>query len=241
MNGPVSAEDVEALIRFYRDRGTEARILVSPYADPSLFEQLGERGFRLVDLDTVLVRRVDPARLLSRHACRRRRAAGCDRGRGGVGEHLARRLRASRAGAGTSTMRPSSRLPSTIPASPSSSRLRPAFSPAPPASTSTGPPRSSSRTAPCPPSADAACRPPSSLPVSPAHAMPAATSPSPPPLREASRSAATSARASNPRAPRRSSSRPDRPLRRGWGPLTRAKAPASPGPTSPVDAAENRR
>ncbi len=61
MNGPVSAEDVEALIRFYRDRDTEARILVSPYADPSLFEQLGERGFRLVDFDTVLVRRVDPA------------------------------------------------------------------------------------------------------------------------------------------------------------------------------------
>jgi GNAT superfamily N-acetyltransferase len=48
--GPVSGEDVEALE-------------VSPFADPSLFEHLGERGFRLVELDTVLVRRIEPAGL----------------------------------------------------------------------------------------------------------------------------------------------------------------------------------
>jgi GNAT superfamily N-acetyltransferase len=59
MSGPVAAADVQALERFYRESETEARILVSPFADASLFEQLGEHGFRLVDLDTVLYRRLD--------------------------------------------------------------------------------------------------------------------------------------------------------------------------------------
>jgi GNAT superfamily N-acetyltransferase len=61
MSGPVGAADVEALETFYQSRGTDARIVVSPYADASLFERLGERGFRLVELDTILVRRIDPA------------------------------------------------------------------------------------------------------------------------------------------------------------------------------------
>jgi GNAT superfamily N-acetyltransferase len=60
MRGPVEAAAIQALEDFYRTRGTEARILVSPLAHPSLLEQLGERGFRVVDLDTVLVRRLDP-------------------------------------------------------------------------------------------------------------------------------------------------------------------------------------
>jgi GNAT superfamily N-acetyltransferase len=59
MSGPVTAADVEALEGFYRSRGTEARILVSPFADESLFERLGERGFRLDGLDTLLVRRIE--------------------------------------------------------------------------------------------------------------------------------------------------------------------------------------
>jgi GNAT superfamily N-acetyltransferase len=65
MLGPVEAADVEALEDFYRTRGTEARILVSPYAHPSLLEQLGARGFRLMDLDTILVRRLDPGSQVS--------------------------------------------------------------------------------------------------------------------------------------------------------------------------------
>lgn len=59
MCGPVSAADVEALESFYRSRDTDARILVSPYADPSLFEHLGACGFALAGLDTILVRRLD--------------------------------------------------------------------------------------------------------------------------------------------------------------------------------------
>lgn len=60
MRGPVEASDIEALEELYRSRGTEARLLVSPFAHPSLFEQLGERGFQLTGLDTVLVRRLHP-------------------------------------------------------------------------------------------------------------------------------------------------------------------------------------
>ncbi|WP_437676894.1 GNAT family N-acetyltransferase [Sorangium sp. So ce131] len=56
MSGPVEARDVEALEDFYASRGTAARILVSPFAHPSLLARLGERGFRLESLDTVLVR-----------------------------------------------------------------------------------------------------------------------------------------------------------------------------------------
>ncbi|WP_437923804.1 GNAT family N-acetyltransferase [Sorangium sp. So ce291] len=59
MSGPVEARDVEALEDFYASRGTEARVLVSPFAHPSLLARLGERGFRLSSLDTVLVRSLD--------------------------------------------------------------------------------------------------------------------------------------------------------------------------------------
>ncbi|WP_437812850.1 GNAT family N-acetyltransferase [Sorangium sp. So ce1078] len=61
MSGPVEARDVEALEDFYASRGTAARILVSPFAHPSLLARLGERGFRLDSLDAVLVRHLAPA------------------------------------------------------------------------------------------------------------------------------------------------------------------------------------
>lgn len=60
MNGPVAASDVDALEDFYRSRGMPVRILVSPFADPSLFEALGAHGFRLIELDTMLVRSIEP-------------------------------------------------------------------------------------------------------------------------------------------------------------------------------------
>lgn len=65
MNGPVEDADVTALVDFYRSRGMDARVLVSPFAHPSLLERLGEHGFRLVDLDTLLVRRLAPAERFS--------------------------------------------------------------------------------------------------------------------------------------------------------------------------------
>lgn len=64
MRGPVTTSELDALEDFYRSRGVPARILASPFADPSLFEQLGARGFRLVELDTMLVRRIEPGETL---------------------------------------------------------------------------------------------------------------------------------------------------------------------------------
>lgn len=66
MNGPVEADDIDAIEDFYRTRGMPVRVLVSPYADPSLFAQLAGHGFRLVELDTMLVRRIDPDEPLAR-------------------------------------------------------------------------------------------------------------------------------------------------------------------------------
>jgi GNAT superfamily N-acetyltransferase len=60
MSGPVASSDVDALEDFYRSRGMAVRILVSPFADPSLFEQLGAHGFRVLELDSMLVRRIEP-------------------------------------------------------------------------------------------------------------------------------------------------------------------------------------
>lgn len=60
MQGPVSSADLDALEDFYRQRDADADIDVSPYADPTLFEGLGRRGFRLVALDTLLAQRIDP-------------------------------------------------------------------------------------------------------------------------------------------------------------------------------------
>lgn len=61
MSGPVAAEDLDALEDFYRSRGIPAKVLVSPFADPGLLEQLGERGFRLLELDSMLARSILPA------------------------------------------------------------------------------------------------------------------------------------------------------------------------------------
>ena len=61
MSGPVTAAELDALVDFYAQRREDARVLVSPYADPTLFAGLGERGFRLSDLGMTLARGLDPA------------------------------------------------------------------------------------------------------------------------------------------------------------------------------------
>jgi GNAT superfamily N-acetyltransferase len=61
MCGPVSEDDLDALEAFYRHHGADTDLGLSPYADPSLFASLGRRGFRLVELDTLLAQRLDTA------------------------------------------------------------------------------------------------------------------------------------------------------------------------------------
>lgn len=64
MSGPVASSEIDVLEDFYRSRGMPVRILVSPFADPSLLEQLGAHGFRLVELDSMLVRRIEPGEVI---------------------------------------------------------------------------------------------------------------------------------------------------------------------------------
>jgi GNAT superfamily N-acetyltransferase len=45
LSGPVSGTEVEALIRFYSERGIEPRIEVCPFADQSLIDALAGAGF----------------------------------------------------------------------------------------------------------------------------------------------------------------------------------------------------
>ncbi len=54
MHGPVSAAELDQLVEFYVSRGVEPRIEVCPFADQSLVDGLGERGFRLLEFENVL-------------------------------------------------------------------------------------------------------------------------------------------------------------------------------------------
>jgi len=58
MAGPVSEEEVDRLTRFYESRGVAPSIPICPYADPTLLEHLGRRGYSVTDFDNVLVRPV---------------------------------------------------------------------------------------------------------------------------------------------------------------------------------------
>jgi GNAT superfamily N-acetyltransferase len=53
---PFTAADADTLEAFYRSRGCPATVLLSPFADESIYTLLGERGFRLEELDSILVR-----------------------------------------------------------------------------------------------------------------------------------------------------------------------------------------
>lgn len=59
-DGPVTGGDVEAVERFYAERGAQAAISLSPLADPTLAVTLGWRGWALTDFENVLVRGLGP-------------------------------------------------------------------------------------------------------------------------------------------------------------------------------------
>ncbi len=58
MRGPVTEVEIEALEDFYCMRGSPVSIDLCPLADPSLIEALARRGYRPVEFNTVLVRRI---------------------------------------------------------------------------------------------------------------------------------------------------------------------------------------
>ena len=58
MNGPVTADDFDRLEAFYRERGVTPNIDLCPLADVSMIEFLGARGYRPLEFNNVLVRRI---------------------------------------------------------------------------------------------------------------------------------------------------------------------------------------
>ena len=57
--GEVKADDVDRLEYFYRSRGVAATVVVSPLADPSLLALLGQRGYRIAEFNSVLIRPIN--------------------------------------------------------------------------------------------------------------------------------------------------------------------------------------
>ncbi len=61
MNGTVSSAELDRIERFYGEHESAIVIEVCPLADPSLFDLLGLRSYRITEFNNVLVRTIDPA------------------------------------------------------------------------------------------------------------------------------------------------------------------------------------
>jgi len=57
--GPVSENDIDCVEHFYRSRCVPCEIVVSPLADRSLTQLLSERGYRVTEFNSVLIRRLE--------------------------------------------------------------------------------------------------------------------------------------------------------------------------------------
>ncbi len=58
--GKVTPDDIEHVEKFYFERGADAQVDVCPYADPSLFESLNQRGFQVAEFNQTLARWILP-------------------------------------------------------------------------------------------------------------------------------------------------------------------------------------
>jgi ribosomal protein S18 acetylase RimI-like enzyme len=56
--GEVTSDDVDQVEHFYRSRGVPATVVVSPLADSGLLTLLGQRGYRIAEFNSVLIRRI---------------------------------------------------------------------------------------------------------------------------------------------------------------------------------------
>jgi len=59
LQGPVSKDEIDCVEDFYRRHQSICEVVVSPYADMSLPTQLGERGYRITEWNSVLVRKLE--------------------------------------------------------------------------------------------------------------------------------------------------------------------------------------
>ncbi|MGB8886332.1 MAG: GNAT family N-acetyltransferase [Candidatus Korobacteraceae bacterium] len=76
--GEVTAQDMDRVEHFFRSRGVPSTIVVSPLSDMSLPALLGERGYRVAEFNSVLIRRISaeepftaPAGIVIERATRR--------------------------------------------------------------------------------------------------------------------------------------------------------------------------
>lgn len=61
MAGPVSDEEFDRLEEFFRERGSPSLIDLCPMADLTVIENVTRRGYKVLEFNNVLLRRVDPA------------------------------------------------------------------------------------------------------------------------------------------------------------------------------------
>jgi GNAT superfamily N-acetyltransferase len=59
--GAVTPEDIEHVENFYFERQSDAQVDVCPYADPSLFQSLNQRGFQVEEFNQTLARWITTA------------------------------------------------------------------------------------------------------------------------------------------------------------------------------------
>jgi len=59
MDGPVTGDDLDRLVRFYVERGVEPKVEVPSFADTTLIDGLAERGFELRGFEVVLAKAID--------------------------------------------------------------------------------------------------------------------------------------------------------------------------------------
>ena len=57
--GEVTAAELDRVEEFFRSRGVASTVVVSPLAHESLRALLGERGYRIAEFNSVLIRRID--------------------------------------------------------------------------------------------------------------------------------------------------------------------------------------
>lgn len=63
--GEVTPDDVGRVEHFFRSRGVSSTVVVSPLADPVLLKILGQRGYRIAEFNSVLVRRIGASELFT--------------------------------------------------------------------------------------------------------------------------------------------------------------------------------
>jgi GNAT superfamily N-acetyltransferase len=58
--GEVTTKDLDEVEEFFRSRGVPSSVVLSPLADESLRNLLGERGYGIAEFNSVLIRRIEP-------------------------------------------------------------------------------------------------------------------------------------------------------------------------------------